>query len=176
ITRNKKPVALRKIVRITQFVSDRRILQIDSHHDGTRDFLPAKATPKSLAGFVIMCDQNQRSLETGLAQSAKAFIHQALPQSACLVSRINCKVINISASSILTAQRDADNQGSVGRYSAESWVTREKIGHTFLVITLGNFKTFDSLPERKGRVVIITGKFSRLDVVGHRRSATRSWQ
>ena len=41
---------------------------------------------------------------------------------------------------------DANNRSAVGRDSAQPRVTREKVGNTFPVITLGNLETLDSLP------------------------------
>jgi len=81
-------------------------------------------------------------------------------------------MINISAAPVVAAQCDANNRSSVGRDSAQSRVTREKVGNTFLLIALGNLETLDSLPQLKRRVVIADGKLARLDVVAHVRSGT----
>jgi hypothetical protein len=67
----------------------------------------------------------------------------------------------------VTAQCDANNRSAIGRDSAQSPVTREKVGNTFPVITLGNLETLDALPQLKRRVVIADGKFARFDVVAH---------
>jgi hypothetical protein len=69
----------------------------------------------------------------------------------------------------MTAQCDANNRSAVGRDSAQPRVTREKVGNTFPVITLGNLETLDSLPQLKRRVVIANGKFACFDIVAHLR-------
>jgi hypothetical protein len=129
-------------------------------------------TPEFAAARIVACYQDERSLKTGLAQANKAFIHQTPANSASLVSRINCQMINISAASVVTAQCDANDRGAIGRHSAQPRVAREKVGNAFPVITLGNLKTLHPLPQLKRRVVIANGKFSRLDVSAHLRSGS----
>jgi hypothetical protein len=128
------------------------------------------ATPEFPAARIVVCYKDKRSLETGSAQTAEAFIHQTLAKSARLVSGINRQMINISAASVVTAQCNANNRSVVGRYSAEPRVALEKVGHTFSVITLGNLETLNPLPQLKRRLVISNGKFSRFDGVAHLRS------
>jgi hypothetical protein len=126
-----------------------------------------------------VCYQDQRSLETGPAQTAKAFIHQTPAKSAGLVSRLNGQMINISAASVVTAQCDANNRRAIDRHSAQPRVAREKVRNAFPVITFGNLETLNPLPQLKRRVVIANGKFSRFDVVAHLRSghvvAANTW-
>jgi hypothetical protein len=130
------------------------------------------ATPEFPADQIVSCYQDQRPFETGSAQACKAFIHQTPANSARLVARINCEMINISAASVVTAQGDANNRSAIGRYSAQPRIAREKVGNAFPVITLGNFETLNPLPQLKRGVVIANGKFSRFDVIAHFRSGT----
>ena len=55
-------------------------------------------------------------------------------------------MINIPATPVVTAQCDTNNRSAVRRDFAQPRVTREKVGNAFLVITLGNLETLDSLP------------------------------
>jgi hypothetical protein len=104
------------------------------------------ATPEFSAALIIVCHQNKRSLKTGPAQTAEAFIHQTPAKSARLVSRINRQMIKISAAAVLTAQRDTNNRRTIGGHSAKSGVAREKMGNAFPVIPLGNLEALDTLP------------------------------
>ncbi len=56
-------------------------------------------------------------------------------------------MINISAASVVTAQRDANNRSAIGPHSAQLRVAREKVGNAFPIIPLGNLKTLNPLPQ-----------------------------
>jgi hypothetical protein len=79
-------------------------------------------------------------------------------------------MINVSAASVVTAQRDANYRRAIACHSAQSGVACEKVGNAFPVITLSDLETLDSLPQLKRRVVIANGKFARFDLVAHLRS------
>src|SRR5207302_11064966 len=76
-------------------------------------------------------------------------------------------MINISATSVVTAQCDANNCSAIGCHSAEPRVAGEKAGNAFPVIALGNLETLDPLPQLQRTVVIADGKFACFDVVAH---------
>jgi hypothetical protein len=145
-------------------------LKINPHDNWAGDFLPAVMKPEFPAARIVVCNQDQRSFETGSAQTAEAFIHQLFAESAGLVGRINRQMINISAPTVVTAQYDTNNRSAVSRHSAQSRVAREKVGNAFPVIALGNLETLNPLPQFERRTEIPNGKFSRFDIAGHFRS------
>ena len=49
------------------------------------------------------------------------------------------------------------------RDPAQSRIAREKFRHAFFIITLGDLNAFNPLPQLNRRVVIVDGKFSRLN-------------
>jgi hypothetical protein len=67
----------------------------------------------------------------------------------------------------VTAHCDADNGRAVDCHSAQPWIARYKLSHTFFVVALGNFQAFYSLPKLKRRVVILDRKISSNDLATH---------
>src|SRR5262249_53485810 len=96
--------------------------KIDPHEDGTRNFFPAVAEPEFSTAGIFVGNQDQRSLESCTAQTAKAFVHQPFAESAGLIGRINRQMIDVSAASVVTTQCDANDRNAVGCHSAQSRV------------------------------------------------------
>src|SRR5213079_2487207 len=97
----------------------------------------------------------------------EAFVQQTLAQPASLIGRIDCQVINMSATSVVSAQGDSNNCRSINRYSTEPWVAREKLSDAFSVIALGDLKAFNSTPDSDRCVVILmeNSRVSRLPLI-----------
>jgi len=143
------------------------LLQIDSHRDGMSNFLPAPALPELSAPLIIVVYHNDNAFHSGATQAIEAFVQKTLTESASLIGRINCQMINMSATSVVPAQRDSNNCRSINRDPAEPWVAFEKLSDAFPIITFRDFETFDPIPEEKYRVVIADAKFSGSDFIAH---------
>jgi hypothetical protein len=142
-------------------------LNISSHRDRAGNFFPPSPLPKLAAARIITGHQDNDALDPGPAQPLQAFVHQTLANSASLISRIDRQMINVSAASIVTAQRDANNRRPIGCYAAQTRIPPEKLSDAFFVISLRDLDTFHPLPQFNRRVVIVDRKFSGIDLASH---------
>jgi len=76
-------------------------------------------------------------------------------------------MINVPTSSIMTTQRDTNDCGSIRRHSAQSRIALQKLSNALPIIALGDFDTFNPVPDTKRRIVIVDGKFPSDDFATH---------
>jgi hypothetical protein len=144
---------------IAQAVSD-----IDSHGGGAVEVFPSAPSPKPAATRIIFRDQNIRALQAGTLQTGDTFIDQPFAKSESLTRGIDCQVINISPSAIVTAQHRANDCRSFGCHAAQASILFQESPDCFPIVALRNVQTFDPAPEFDSPVVIFDAKLPCLNL------------
>ena len=80
-----------------------------AHRHCAGQFFPTAAEPKIASARIIVRHQNDRPLNSHLAQPSETFLHQTFSQAESLIPRINRQVINMPAPAIMPAKRNTDD-------------------------------------------------------------------
>jgi hypothetical protein len=147
---------------------------ISSHRRGAIKVFPPRASPKFAAPRIVFCHQNIRPFQSRALQTGETFLDQTLAKAASLIRRFHRQMINVPASTIVTAQHCADNAGPVRCDSTQALILFEKSADRFPIVALGNIETFDSVPEFDSGIVIVDSKFPGLNL--HRAEILARWE
>src|SRR5947209_9742601 len=76
---------------------------VAAHRQSAVQFFPAATFPKFTSADIVSCHQKIHAFESGPFQSGQAFIDQASRDSAPMICRVHCEMINVTATAIMTA-------------------------------------------------------------------------
>src|SRR6266513_2734903 len=144
-------------------VSGQFCSQTDSHSDRAIELFPAALAPKFAAARIVRRHHDVGALETDPTQTLQTLTDQSFTHSPAPISRIDRQMIDVSARSSVTAERDPAARRSICRDAAQARIAREKLRDTFPIVAFRDLDAFDPFPQLARGRVILDRKFPRLN-------------